>query len=65
MGAPLKLTPLDLNNLATALEGLTQITKDTGVNFCAYGSLDIEVNGNYINIQHNGDIYLVDDRTGD
>lgn len=65
MSAPLKLTPDDLTNLAHALERLTEITNDTGVKFCVYGGLAVEVGESTLTVQHVEGRYVVDDRIGD
>lgn len=65
MSAPLKLTPDDLINLAQALKRLTDNTHDTGVKFCVYGGLAVEVGDSTLTVQHVEGRYVVDDRIGD
>lgn len=65
MSAPMKLTPEQLRQLATALDGLTEITRETDVSFTSYGDLQAEIGGSSLSIRHDGERYIVDDRNGD
>jgi hypothetical protein len=64
MSAPLKLDIQQLRQLATALEELSRITKETGVTFTSYGQLQAEIGDSSLRIYHDGENYIVDDRNG-
>lgn len=65
MSAPLKLDTEQLHNLATALDELTRITRDTGVGFTSYGMLSADIGDSNLAISLDGDRYVVKDRNGD
>jgi hypothetical protein len=64
MSAPLNLTPEQLHQLATALERLTEITKDTDVSFTSHGELSAEIGDSNLQVWHNGEQYVVKDCNG-
>jgi hypothetical protein len=63
MGAALKLSPDDLRSLAQALDELTEITRKTGVRFCVYDRLTVEVSDSTLKIQEVDGRYVVEDWT--
>lgn len=56
----LKITPDQLAVLADVLKQLGEITRQTGITFDAYGSLEIEYAGNVIKVRHSEDGYYID-----
>lgn len=67
MSAPLKLTAHQVKALADALEGLTEVTRRTGVRFTPYGVLNAAVGDNTIQVGWDpaDEAYVVDDRNGE
>lgn len=65
MSAPLMLDPGQLRNLATALEALSSIERETGVDFSSAGLLSATIGDSSLSIGHNGETYIVKDRNGD
>lgn len=65
MSAPLKLDTEQLHNLATALDELTRITRDTGVDFTSYGGLVAGIGDSNLAIRLDGGRYVIEDRNGD
>jgi hypothetical protein len=65
MGAALKLTPGQLRDLAQALDMLAEITKQTGVQFCVYDRLTVEIGDSTLKIQDKDGTYVVEDYIGD
>lgn len=67
MGAPLRLTAADLNNLADALARLTLMRKQTGVTVDPHTYPEIGIGDNALRIRWDEDTtaYVIDDRNGD
>lgn len=65
MSAPLKLNTAQLRALATALDELTRITKETGVDFSSCGQLQAEIDSYSLQVGRNNDNeYMIDDVNG-
>lgn len=68
MSAPLRMDAYQLRKVADALDGLSELTQKTGVNFAAYGTIDIEISGAVIRVEKRGEgtdaVYIIDDYVG-
>lgn len=65
MSAPLKLDATQLRAIATALDELTRITKETGVDFSSCGQLQAEIGDYSLQVGRNdGNEYVIDDVNG-
>jgi hypothetical protein len=64
----LKLTPGDLVKLTAFLNGLQQLTQQTGVTVGAYGSADVELDGDagktILKVTGGAEGYFIDDTIG-
>jgi hypothetical protein len=65
MSAPLELTAEQLRSLADALERMSAITQETGVNFASYSDLHAEIGDSSLQVWWDGERYIVRDRNGD
>lgn len=65
MSAPLKLDTTQLRALATALDELTRITKETDVDFSSCGQLQAEIDSYSLQVgRGDGNEYVIDDVNG-
>lgn len=65
MSAPLKLDSEQLHALATALEQLTELSEQTGVDFSSSGMLSASIAGSDLQVKRLDDgRYVVDDVNG-
>lgn len=67
MSAPLRLTATELRCLADALEDLTRVRREHGVDIAGYGQYEVRVNAADVAVSLAWDEeagYVVDDRLG-
>ena len=61
----MKLTAEQVRKVAAALDGLTEVTKTTGVSLTPYSRLELGLDDNVLHVSWDGDAYVIDDRNGD
>jgi hypothetical protein len=63
------MTATEVKSLGEALQALSEMTRHTFVNVCAYGPIPLKVAnpGHYLSINWDEELrqYVVDDRTGE
>jgi hypothetical protein len=65
VSATLTLDAEQLHQLATALERLSEITEETGVDFSSYGDLSATIGVSNVRVAYDDGRYIVKDRNGD
>lgn len=65
MSAPMKLTAEQMRKVASALDGLTEVTKTTGITLTPYSRLELGLDDNVLHVSWDGEAYVIDDRNGD
>lgn len=67
MSAPLQLNAHQLKQLGQALEELSEITRQCGVDFTPYGGIDVGIGSSHVRVgwDAEAEAYVVDDRNGD
>lgn len=67
MSGPLNLTADQMRNLASALDTMTEITKDLGVSLAPHGRQQLGINDNVLSFDWDDEAktYVISDRNGD
>lgn len=61
----MKLTAEQIRKIAVALDGLTEVTKATGISLTPYSRLELGLDDNVLHVSWDGEAYVIDDRNGD
>ena len=61
----MKLTAEQVRKVAAALDGLSEVTKTTGVSLTPYSRLELGLDGTVLQASWDGEAYVIDDRNGD
>jgi hypothetical protein len=67
VSAPLNLTSEQMRKVAAALDAMSEMTKETGVDLMPYGNGQLGIDGNVLALGWDQDTqsYLINDRNGD